>query len=210
MRTVNGRQDSGSATGRRRSFPSSPENIPQSGEYHRPKIPTTRGPGSGHQCRAQRMSWFRNMWDLAATLRRTDPIEISRGVGAAHSRSGASGMCSAPRDSTHRHGSKRPAGRPCRRRDTTGTRLLPSLSHAVPYGASRPFSALPDSFVNHLALAPASTIPRPRALSSTSITRSQRYYDPIRHPRGPVLRLTAPLAGWGLHPLRLCTFVRRT
>ena len=72
------------------------------------------------------------------------------------------------------------------------TRLLPSLSHAVPYGVSRPFPVLPDSFVNHLALAPASTTPRPGVLSSSGITRSQRYYDPIRHPKGPVPRLTAP------------------
>ena len=72
------------------------------------------------------------------------------------------------------------------------TRLLPSLSHAVPYGVSRPVPVLPDSFVNHLALAPASTTPRPGVLSSSGITRSQRYYDPIRHPRGPVPRLTAP------------------
>ena len=72
------------------------------------------------------------------------------------------------------------------------TRLLPSLSHAVPYGVSRPFPVLPDSFVNHLALAPASTIPRPGVLSSAGITRHQRYYDPIRHPRGPVPRLTTP------------------
>ena len=46
--------------------------------------------------------------------------------------------------------------------------------------------------VNRLSLAPASTVPGPRVLSSTSITRLHRYYDPIRHPRGPVPCLTTP------------------
>ena len=46
--------------------------------------------------------------------------------------------------------------------------------------------------INRLSLAPASTIPRPGVLSSTGITRPHRYYDPIRHPKGPVPRLTTP------------------
>ena len=46
--------------------------------------------------------------------------------------------------------------------------------------------------VNRRSLAPASTIPGPRVLPSTSITRLHRYYDPIRHPRGPVPCLTTP------------------
>ena len=46
--------------------------------------------------------------------------------------------------------------------------------------------------VNRLSLAPASTVPGLRVLSSTGITRLHRYYDPIRHPRGPVPCLTTP------------------
>ena len=46
--------------------------------------------------------------------------------------------------------------------------------------------------VNRLSLAPASTVPGPRVLPSTGITRLHRYYDPIRHPRGPVPCLTTP------------------
>ena len=46
--------------------------------------------------------------------------------------------------------------------------------------------------VNRLSLAPASTVPGPRVLPSTSITRLHRYYDPIRHPKGPVPCLTTP------------------
>ena len=56
--------------------------------------------------------------------------------------------------------------------------------------------------VNRLSLAPASTVPRPRVLSSTGITRLHRYYDPIRHPGGRFCasrhhRWPAPLAS---HP----------
>ena len=71
-------------------------------------------------------------------------------------------------------------------------RLPPSLSHGVPRAASRPLSALPDAFVNRRSLAPASTVPGPRVLSSAGIARLHRYYDPIRHPKGPVPRLAAP------------------
>ena len=46
--------------------------------------------------------------------------------------------------------------------------------------------------VNRLSLAPASTVPGPRVLPSTGITRLHRYYDPIRHPKGPVPCLTTP------------------
>ena len=46
--------------------------------------------------------------------------------------------------------------------------------------------------VNRLSLTPASTVPGPRVLPSTGITRLHRYYDPIRHPRGPVPCLTTP------------------
>ena len=70
-------------------------------------------------------------------------------------------------------------------------RLPPSLSHGMPRAASRPLSALPDSFVNRPSRAPASTVPRPRVLSS-SVTRLHQYYDPIRHPKGPVPCLTTP------------------
>ncbi len=91
-----------------------------------------------------------------------------------------------------RRGSARPDGGPCRKRGINETRLLPSLSHVVPYGASQPFSVLPNSFVNHLALALASIFPRPRVLSSTGITRLPRYYNPLRHPKKPVPRLMAP------------------
>ena len=71
-------------------------------------------------------------------------------------------------------------------------RLPPSLSHVVPCAASRPLSALSDSFVNRLSLAPASTVPRPGVLPSAGITRPHQYYDPIRHPKGPVPCLAAP------------------
>ena len=98
----------------------------------------------------------------------------------------------AQRGSTHRHGSARPAGGPCRAGGRTGTRLLPSLSHVVPCAASRPSSALPDSFVNRLALAPASTVSGPRVLPSTGIARLHQYCDPIRHPKGPVPCLATP------------------
>ena len=62
----------------------------------------------------------------------------------------------------------------------------------MPNGTSRPFSVLPDSFVNHLARALASAFPRPRDLSSIGITWLHWYCDPLRHPKEPVPRLTAP------------------
>ena len=55
--------------------------------------------------------------------------------------------------------------------------------------------------VNRLSLAPASTVPGPRVLPSTSITRLHRYYDPIRHPKRPVPCLTTlPLASTACQP----------
>ncbi len=74
-------------------------------------------------------------------------------------------------------------------------RLSPSLSHVVPWGAPRSLSAFQTRSVNRLSLAPASTVPGPGVLSSAGIARPHRYYDPIRHPKGPAPRLAAqPLA----------------
>ena len=89
----------------------------------------------------------------------------------------------------HRHGPRCPLGTPCRRARRTETRVLPSLSHAAPFAASRPSAVFAVSSTIPASLAPASARPRPRPLRSTGITRLPHYYGPLRHPErpGPVL-----------------------
>ena len=85
----------------------------------------------------------------------------------------------------------RPFGRPCPRdcRNDSSARLW--LSPATPSAASQPIEAeLVDSSSISAALAASCVRSEPGPLPSTSVTRLQRYYGPIRHLPRPPLALT--------------------
>ena len=69
------------------------------------------------------------------------------------------------------------------------TRLLPSLSRATPSAASEQFSELIGCPISK-SLTTCCVCLEPRSLPSTGVTRLQRYYEPLRHPRAPGLSLT--------------------
>jgi hypothetical protein len=70
-----------------------------------------------------------------------------------------------------------------------GQDLTPLLSRATPSAVSEPFAefiGFPISQVLHHYCVCLEL----RSLPSTSVTRFQRYYEPLRHPRAPGLSLT--------------------
>src|SRR6266487_1740409 len=103
----------------------------------------------------------------------------------------------------------------CRTGRRSDTRLLPSLSRATPSAASEhsseligcPISSSLTTYCVRLEL---------RSLPSTGVTRLQRYYEPLRHPRAPGLSLAGVrlvIAGHAsrfpvLRTLSLCTCCR--
>jgi hypothetical protein len=102
------------------------------------------------------------------------------------------------------------------RRDfQAGSRLQPSLSRLTPPAVSEHFPELIGCPISW-SLATSCVCLELRLLPSTGITRLQRYYGPLRHPRAPGLsltgvRLTVPDHAKGLPVLRalsLCTCCR--
>src|SRR5258708_38003741 len=95
------------------------------------------------------------------------------------------------------------------------TRLLPSLSRATPSAVSEQFSELIGCPISK-SLTTCCVCLELRSLPSTGITRLQRYYEPLRHPRAPGLSLAGirfvsaghTLGLPVLRTLSLCTFCR--
>ena len=90
------------------------------------------------------------------------------------------------------------------------TRRLPSLSRATPSAASEHSPELLGCPIS-ASLATCCVRLELRPLPSTGITRLQRYYEPLRHPRAPGLsvtgvRLVVPDHALGLPVLR-CAFL---
>src|SRR6059036_1092793 len=103
----------------------------------------------------------------------------------------------------------------CRTGRRSDTRLLPSLSRVTPSAASEHSSELLGCPISR-SLATCCVRLELRSLPSTGVTRLQRYYEPLRHPRAPSLslagvRLIIPDHALGLPVLRalsLCTCCR--
>jgi hypothetical protein len=70
-----------------------------------------------------------------------------------------------------------------------GQDVTPSLSRATPSAASEHLSEL-IGFPISMSIATCCVCLELRSLSSTGITRLQRYYEPLRHPKAPGLSLT--------------------
>src|SRR5882724_13647726 len=95
------------------------------------------------------------------------------------------------------------------------SRLLPSLSRATPSAVSEQFSELIGCPISK-SLTTCCVCLELRSLPSTGITRLQRYYEPLRHPRAPGLSLAGirlVIAGHTLElpvlrTLSLCTCCR--
>src|SRR6266404_9995501 len=68
------------------------------------------------------------------------------------------------------------------------SRLLPSLSRATPSAVSEQFSELIGCPISK-SLTTCCVCLELRSLPSTGITRLQRYYEPLRHPKAPALSL---------------------
>src|SRR5467141_3292297 len=103
----------------------------------------------------------------------------------------------------------------CRTGRRSDNRLLPSLSRVTPSAASEHVSELLGCPISR-SLTACCVCLEPRPLTSTGITRLQRYYEPPRHPSAPGLslaglRLIIPDHALGLPVLRalsLCTCCR--
>src|SRR6202048_4259093 len=89
----------------------------------------------------------------------------------------------------HRHAPRYPHGQSCRTWRRSDTRLLPSLSRATPSAVSEHSSELIGCPISR-SLTTYCVRLELRSLPSTGITRLQRYYEPLRHPRAPGLSLT--------------------
>ncbi len=98
---------------------------------------------------------------------------------------------------------------------TYDSRLLPSLSRATPSAVSERSAELLGCPISR-SLTTSCVCLELRSLPSTGVTRFQRYYEPLRHPRAPGLslagvRLVIPDHVLGLPVLRalsLCTCCR--
>ena len=83
-----------------------------------------------------------------------------------------------------------------------GQDLTPLLSRATPSAVSEHFSELIGCPISR-SVTTYCVCPELRPLPSTGITRLQRYYEPLRHPRAPGLSLAgfrlvvAPTTPWG-------------
>src|SRR5438128_9316249 len=83
-----------------------------------------------------------------------------------------------------------------------GQDLPPLLSRATPSAVSEHFSELIGCPISR-SVTTYCVCPELRPLPSTGITRLQRYYEPLRHPRAPGLSLAgfrlvvAPTTPWG-------------
>src|SRR5881409_585449 len=103
----------------------------------------------------------------------------------------------------------------CRTGRRSDSRLLPSLSRVTPSAASEHVSELLGCPISR-SLTASCVCLELRSLPSPGITRLQRYYEPLRHPRAPGLSLAGirlVIAGHtlGLPVLRtlsLCTCCR--
>src|SRR5882724_10268024 len=97
-----------------------------------------------------------------------------------------------------------------------GQDVTPLLSRATPSAVSEPSSELIGCPISR-SLTTSCVCLEPRSLPSTGVTRLQRYYEPLRHPRAPGLslagvRLVIPDHALGLPVLRalsLCTCCRQ-
>src|SRR5438128_4883154 len=97
-----------------------------------------------------------------------------------------------------------------------GQDLTPLLSRATPSAVSEHFSELIGCPISR-SVTTYCVCPELRPLPSTGITRLQRYYEPLRHPRAPGLSLTGfqlviadhALGLPVLRALSLCTCCRR-
>jgi hypothetical protein len=97
-----------------------------------------------------------------------------------------------------------------------GQDFTPLLSRATPSAVSEPSSELIGCPISR-SLTTSCVCLELRSLPSTGITRLQRYYEPLRHPRAPGLslagvRLVIPDRALGLPVLRalsLCTCCRQ-
>src|SRR5437870_4583042 len=89
-----------------------------------------------------------------------------------------------------------------------GQDLTPLLSRATPSAVSEHFSELIGCPISR-SVTTYCVCPELRPLPSTGITRLQRYYEPLRHPRAPGLSLAgfrlvvAPTTPWGF-PCCVC------
>src|SRR5713101_3820598 len=89
----------------------------------------------------------------------------------------------------HRHAPGCLRGRSCRTGRRSDNRRPPSLLRATPSAASEHASELLGCPISR-SLAAFCVCLELRPLPSTSITRLQRYYEPLRHPSAPGLSLT--------------------
>src|ERR1700725_21666 len=100
-------------------------------------------------------------------------------------------------------------------RHRSDSQLLPSLSRVTPSAASEHVSELLGCPISR-SLTTSCVCLELRPLPSTGVTRLQRYYEPLRHPRAPSLsvtgvRLVVPDHALGLPvlpALSLCTCCR--
>src|SRR6516162_5269631 len=115
----------------------------------------------------------------------------------------------------HRHAPECRRGWSCHTERRTGSRPPPSLSRVTPSAVSEHFSELLGCPISQ-SLTTSCVGLELRPLSSTGITRLQRYYWPLRHPSAPGLslagvRLITPGHASGfpvLRALSLCTCCR--
>src|SRR6266446_2799686 len=115
----------------------------------------------------------------------------------------------------HRHAPECRRGRSCRTGRRSDSRPPPSLSRVTPSAVSEHFSELLGCPISR-SLTTSCVRLELRPLPSPSITRLQRYYGPLRHPRAPGLslagvQLVIPDHALGLPVLRmlsLCTCCR--
>jgi hypothetical protein len=81
----------------------------------------------------------------------------------------------------------------------TRARWRPSPEGIAPSAAAAPLWEFLDHAVNLLALGYFHNVPEVRPLPSTGVTRLQRYYEPVRHPRRPGLSLAGVQLGVTSH-----------